>query len=129
MKKEDIKKWYIEGTRIVIDPVYNCIHLIKGCKTGVVCGIDDDGEMLIKWDDGGESFINCDRTRLHKININDVPVRIWLDGVEYDTLIVENVTLPKAYDFDATGVKHIKITADNTSFSPHLAFTDFYLTK
>ena len=74
MKKEVIEKLYPEGTRIVIDPIYNCIHSIKECKTGVVCGIDNDGEMLIKWDDGGESFINCERIRLHKINKSDVPV-------------------------------------------------------
>ena len=73
MKKKQVEEMYPEGTRIVIDPIYT-IHSIKECKTGVVCGIDDNGEMLIKWDDGGEGFVNCDRTRLHKININDVPV-------------------------------------------------------
>ncbi len=74
MKKEAVEKIYPEGTRIVIDSVDNCIRSIKECKTGVVCEIDDNGEMLIKWDDGGESFIDFEKVQIHKININDVPV-------------------------------------------------------
>ena len=74
MKKVYVEKLYPKGTRIVIDAVDNCIHSIKECKTGIVCEIDDDGEMLIKWDDGGEDTIDLEEICIHKIGKHDVPL-------------------------------------------------------
>ena len=59
----------------------------------------------------------------------DVIVHIWLDGEEAEPFKIVKSELPKNYEYDITGVKHIKIAADSTHFSPQIAFTDFYLTK
>lgn len=59
----------------------------------------------------------------------DIPVRIWLDGVETEPIRIQKDALPEIYEYDVTGVKHIKIAADYNSQSAHIAFTDFSFTK
>lgn len=105
-----------------------------------VAGFEYNNGIMLNAADGDNRFIlNADGAfrrmsfSVGRVDGNDndaeVTVRLYFDGKEQQPIRIAHYALPKVYEYDVTGVKQIKISADWGLGYPKLFFSDFYLFK
>ena len=73
MQIEMLRECYPKGMRVQLDRMYDDPYPIPPGTKGTVEGIDDYGQLMMKWDNGRTLSLVWDKDSFHKIGMENVP--------------------------------------------------------
>ena len=72
-KIDMLREFYPKGMRVQLDRMYDDPYPIPPGTKGTVEGIDDYGQLMMKWDNGRTLSLVWDKDSFHKIGMENVP--------------------------------------------------------